>query len=291
MLLLEGSHKTIVDNLVEILQNAKEMRLFRCADYHGSQWEVFADGESKIYVSITLHMGKNRLVKWGMVERLADVYGADNIITDDLPEEMSPDPTACIVMEDNDQWRVKPMPKDEKAKLEEICVKYGSLYKNCMWPAFEHHFKRANEDDLFAPVRLGYRPNESMYLQANKDNVSVYYSMCFETEDDLLYGRLFLQEFADSKKHNRNLAGAPSCSFSKERPSGLGDVKNVESEEPHRLWVTFFLFRKHTDTTPAVLENTVDMLLQFRNYVKYHISCSHAYIHSRMRSRHATLLQ
>jgi len=36
--------------------------------------------------------------------------------------------------------------------------------------------------------------------------------------------------------------------------------------------------------------NTINLLLQFRNYLHYHLKCSKAYMHMRMRERVASLL-
>ncbi len=38
-------------------------------------------------------------------------------------------------------------------------------------------------------------------------------------------------------------------------------------------------------------DNTIDMIHLFRNYLHYHIKCSKAYIHTRMRSKTAEFLK
>jgi actin related protein 2/3 complex subunit 2 len=49
------------------------------------------------------------------------------------------------------------------------------------------------------------------------------------------------------------------------------------------------LFKNHLD--PVRREKSIDMIQMFRNYLHYHIKCSKAYMHTRMRLRVETLLQ
>lgn len=48
--------------------------------------------------------------------------------------------------------------------------------------------------------------------------------------------------------------------------------------------MTFILFPRHF-TNPAVAESTISHIQNFRDYLHYHIKCSKAYMHSRMRHR------
>lgn len=49
------------------------------------------------------------------------------------------------------------------------------------------------------------------------------------------------------------------------------------------------LFKNHLD--PARREKTIDTIQLFRDYLHYHIKCSKAYMHTRMRLRVEALLQ
>ena len=54
-------------------------------------------------------------------------------------------------------------------------------------------------------------------------------------------------------------------------------------------YITFVLFPRHTNS--EVRDNTIDLIHLFRNYLHYHIKCSKAYIHSRMRAKTAEFLK
>jgi actin related protein 2/3 complex subunit 2 len=49
-------------------------------------------------------------------------------------------------------------------------------------------------------------------------------------------------------------------------------------------YVTFVLFPRHF-TNPVIAAGTISHIELFRDYFHYHIKCSKAYLHSRMRHR------
>ena len=49
-------------------------------------------------------------------------------------------------------------------------------------------------------------------------------------------------------------------------------------------YVTFVLFPRHF-ANPSTASNTISHIQSFRDYLHYHIKCSKAYMHSRMRHR------
>ena len=53
---------------------------------------------------------------------------------------------------------------------------------------------------------IHYRPDETMYVEAKSDRVTVIFSTIFREEDDIQIGGVFLQEF---KEGRRGLATAP----------------------------------------------------------------------------------
>lgn len=49
-------------------------------------------------------------------------------------------------------------------------------------------------------------------------------------------------------------------------------------------YVTFVLNPRHYQTAQSKI-NTISLIQYFRNYLHYHIKCSKAYMHSRMRAK------
>ena len=89
--------------------------------------------------------------------------------------------------------------------------------------------------------------------------------------------QVFLQEFVDVR---RNVKTAPSVSYSaKEKPGELKDIDVQESETTG--FVTFVLFKQHLEKRNR--DKSIGNVIKFRNYLLYHIKCSKAYMHTRMR--------
>jgi len=68
----------------------------------------------------------------------------------------------------------------------------------------------------------------------------------------------------------------------------------VASDPPSRdRWLTAcpcaVLFPRHIQAKDA--QKTIDLIHTFRDYLHYHIKCSKAYLHQRMRARTADLLK
>ena len=131
---------------------------------------------------------------------------------------------------------------------------------------------------------IHYREDETMFVEAKSDRVTVVFSTIFKDDDDVILGKVFLQEF---KEGRRALATAPQVLFSKDPPRGLEGTDARTGEGVG--YVTFVLFPRHTNR--QVRDNTIDLIHLFRNYMHYHIKCSKAYIHSRMRAKTAEFLK
>lgn len=54
-------------------------------------------------------------------------------------------------------------------------------------------------------------------------------------------------------------------------------------------YVTFVLFPRHINAKCA--DNSIDLVHTFRNYLHYHLKCSKAYLHSRMRKTTSDMLK
>jgi len=135
-------------------------------------------------------------------------------------------------------------------------------------------------------VAIDYRGNESIYLKPEGDSCTVIFSIAFSEDADAVFAKVFLQEFADARKSMR---GVPSVKFTyKEAPMELENysgLKNVDSNG----FVSMVLFDQHLNAKNVF--KTINLLETFRNYLHYHIKCSKAYMHNRMRSKVATWLK
>ena len=93
-----------------------------------------------------------------------------------------------------------------------------------------------------------------------------------------------MQEFREGRRASAN---APQVLFTRDPPAGIAEEGALTGENVG--YITFVLFPRHTNK--QVRDNTINLIHLFRNYLHYHIKCSKAYIHSRMRAKTADFLK
>ena len=96
---------------------------------------------------------------------------------------------------------------------------------------------------------------------------------------------MFMQEFKEGRKASHT---APQVLFSHREPPR--ELQNTDARTGDNIgYITFVLFPRHT--AKASRDNTINMIHMFRDYLHYHIKCSKAYIHSRMRAKTSDFLK
>jgi actin related protein 2/3 complex, subunit 2 len=135
-------------------------------------------------------------------------------------------------------------------------------------------------------IKIPYRPNESIYIKPEKERCIVIFSVHFVDDADKVLAKVFLQEFQDAR---RTISGAPSVTYSQKEPPMEMQQIGIRDADESVGWVSFVLFDKHIGERN--MHRTADMLSLFRDYLHYHIKCSKAYLHERMRNRVVLLLQ
>jgi actin related protein 2/3 complex subunit 2 len=165
--------------------------------------------------------------------------------------------------------------------------KAGLLKRNCFASVFEKYFTYLEADKTSGSKQavIHYRDDETMYVAAQKDRVTVIFSTVFKSDEDIVIGKLFMQEF---KEGRRKFQQAPQVLFSdKEPPLELKDTDALVRDNIG--YITFVLFPRHI--TKDARENTINLIHTLRDYLHYHIKCSKAYIHSRMRAKTSDFLK
>lgn len=168
---------------------------------------------------------------------------------------------------------------------DQLMEKIALLKRNCFAGVFEKFFKIQKDGGNTEQAIIHYRPKETMYVAAQRDRVTVVFSTLFTDDDDVVVGKVFLQEFKEGRKGNTS---APQVLFNhKEPPRELVDTAALTGDNVG--YVTFVLFPRHLE--PQAQRTTIDLIHTFRDYLHYHIKCSKAYLHSRMRARTLELLK
>lgn len=275
MILLEN-HNRILQQAIEaaIESDKREAVDITCADFDGVQFHISTpDPNNRNLLQISLQWRCfQELVKNGANVDLKRYYGPF------LQAQPEANYDVSLLIDLNN------IPGD-KAKLGET---FGLLKRHILASPFKKTFHAVengggNPNEVIA---INYRENEAFYIKPDQERVFVIFSIAFKDPGDQILARVFLQEFADARKTMNN---APSVSYSaKEAPLELKGVRGVK-EDVNTGFVTFVLFKNHITAKNA--DRTVNAIETFRDYLHYHIKCSKAYMHTRMRNRVETLLQ
>lgn len=274
MILLDYHNKIIEDTLLErfaISDGRYESLDITIADFDGVTFKLKTDDDSKNLLKISMSMkGYGELKKHGVDDVLKKSYG--NYL--DSPETGFD----CAIQVDCSK------PGGEPAK---VARDFSLLKRNCLAAPFYRVFADIEAKKPPAPlIEIKYRDDEALYIKQEADRVIVIFTIMFKDSDDVVFAKVFLQEYQDARKTMTNV---PSVLFSqKEPPLELKGVKNLRVLDGQGF-VSFVLFAPHI--SGAKKDKSIDNIQTFRNYLHYHIKCSKAFIHTRMRNRVKSFLQ
>uniref|UniRef100_A0A669C0Z2 Actin related protein 2/3 complex, subunit 2 n=1 Tax=Oreochromis niloticus TaxID=8128 RepID=A0A669C0Z2_ORENI len=275
MILLEINNRIIEETLTLKFDGASngtkpEAVDVTFADFDGVLYHISNPNgdKTKVMISISLKFYKE-LQEHGADELLKRVYG-NFLVSPEAGYNVS-------LLYDLD---VLPANKDE------VVHQAGMLKRNCFASVFEKYFKfqeEGKEGEKRAVVH--YRDDESMYLEAKKDRVTVVFSTVFKDDDDVIIGKVFMQEFKEGRRASHT---APQVLFSHREPPL--ELKDTDAAVGDNIgYITFVLFPRHTNANAR--DNTINLIHTFRDYLHYHIKCSKAYIHTRMRAKTSDFLK
>lgn len=276
MILLETKNRIIVDTLTfkfEIAEagGKQDSADVTIADFDGATYHISnQDDKTKLRISISLKFYKD-LESHGADSLLQRVYGA-NLAS--CPESGY---NVTLVYDLADKNQIN----NSKALIEQAAL----LKRNCFAAVFEKYFEAQEQGKSIKRAVVNYRDDETMYVEAKKDRVTVIFSTVFKDETDVIIGKVFMQEF---KEGRRASSTAPQVLFSHKEPPL--ELRGSDAAVGDNIgYITFVLTPRHTN--PANRDNTIDQIHTFRNYLHYHIKCSKAYIHSRMRAKTSEFLK
>ncbi|OCH94895.1 actin-like protein ARPC2 [Obba rivulosa] len=274
MILLESHNYIIQTTLAEKAIKPSSLDV-QFVDFDGVRFRLSTpERKTSLLLSMNIRCW-DELVNYGVHDILVREYGG--------LVKVQPEPEYNVSLEiDLDQ--IPPEGEQRDAFIKSISL----LKRNALAAPFERGFREqkqleqagSGQGELMA---LHYRDEEVIYVQASPDRVTVIFSTVFREETDRIFGKVFLQEFVDARRLP-NIQSAPQVLYTTRDPPleirhlpGLTDSEDIG-------YVTFVLFPRHF-ANPTVAESTISHIQLFRDYLHYHIKCSKAYMHSRMRHR------
>lgn len=271
MILLEVHNKIIYEKISQVFSSTEEKAdnvTEEIADLDGVIYHLTSSRkEGYVVLSISMN-GYSQLISFGADEILKREYGP--YIVD---PEVGYDFSICLNQQD-----LPATPEERDA----LYKKFSLLKRNLIAAPFEKAFIAQENKETTEIMEIPYRNRESIFVFAVQDHVTVIFSTEFKEDTDKIFGKVFLQEFADARRQP-SVQTAPQVLFSKEPPLELKDFAGLRDSEDIN-YVTFVLFPRHFTEGP-IREQTISNIPLFRDYLHYHIKCAKAYMHSRMRAR------
>jgi len=277
MILLEYNNKIIEDTLTEKWtngggsENKFESLEVIIADFDGVTFHIFTpDANAKNVVNISMSMKC-----FGELKK----YGVDDVLKKTYSQFMTS-------TENNYDVTLQVDLASPPADIAKTSREISLLKRHALAAPFYKVFSDIEAKKPGNLIEIRYRDDEAFYLKPETDRCIVIFNIMFKDLDDVVFAKVFLQEYADAR---RTMSNAPSVTYSqKEPPMELKGVRNLKVGEGNGF-VSFVLFAPHIAI--AKRERTIDNIQTFRNYLHYHIKCSKAYMHTRMRNRVKSFLQ
>ncbi|KAH9513398.1 Actin- protein 2/3 complex subunit 2 [Bulinus truncatus] len=275
MILLETNNRIIQETLTykikNVLEGGKPDNVdITIADFDGVLYHMSnpEGNKSKIMVSISLKFYKD-----------LQKHGADDLIKREYSDLLTATESGYNVSIIFDLEKIPD-------NWQELVNKASLLKRNCFASVFEKYFQfQENGNDENTRAVIHYRDDETMYVEAKKDRVTVIFSTIFKDDDDIVIGKVFMQEF---KEGRRKYQQAPQVLFSHKEPPQ--ELQNTDARTGDNIgYITFVLFPRHT--SKSARDNTINLIHMLRDYLHYHIKCSKAYIHQSMRAKTSEFLK
>lgn len=145
------------------------------------------------------------------------------------------------------------------------------------------NFKEENSEKVLKPFTVSFENKDfySVVPGENKDQIIVLFGMNFVDQTDTILAKVFLQEFYDTR--NNRMEDAPVVLYGKEPPKELSNLSK-SSDDSALNYLTLVLFPRHY-STPQAQDHLLKTVPFLSDYIHYHLKCSKAYLHQRMRAK------
>ena len=277
MLLLENQNRILRDTVISKLKtDNRDPVEVRICDFDDVQLKVFVSPEerNRMLVSMAVPCFAELCNDYNLMARLNSEY--PGLMESDAQAGF--DFTLAINLDNLS------MPADE------LVAKLSMLKPFVMGSAFYQSFEKLRSEQKQVEKSIfRIRKDTTVYIFPAADRVTLIHSLEFPETSDQIIAKVFLQEFVEARRH---VSQAPICTFSLTPPTPLTQYGFNPEEVPEGNFgfLTFAVLRNHV-ATEQKLNHAVNLLQGFRTYLQYHIKCSKAHFHQRMRARVALLLR
>ncbi|XP_055346849.1 actin-related protein 2/3 complex subunit 2-like, partial [Paramacrobiotus metropolitanus] len=240
---------------------------------------TFADFDGVLFHISNIDGDKNKLRLSASLKFFKDLqeHGAEELLKREYAGYLGSPEQGYNISLEFDLEKIVSLPADA---VDAVIAKAALLKRNCFASVFEKYFD-FQEKGVLGQQRavIHYREDETMYVEAQHDRVTVIFSTIFRSADDVVIGKVFLQEFKEGRRASTT---APQVLFNHRDPPM--ELQGTDARTGDNIgYITFVLQPRHINKQAR--DNTINLIHTVRDYLHYHIKCSKAYIHSRMRAK------
>ncbi|KAG9405811.1 Actin- protein 2/3 complex subunit 2 [Aphanomyces cochlioides] len=193
----------------------------RLCDFDDVQYDISIQG-----TTLTVSMAYRpyiELQKFGAANMLAKVYPEFQVV--------APKPGFELTLVANVDTIT---PQNAANVVDRIAM----LKRNVLSAPFDHCFLalHAGQANVLSPIQIPFRRQETIYVLPQADRVVIVFSVAFQDKTDQAIARVFLQEFAEARRHVNN---APPVSFGKDPPLELRAVSGLRPSADHVGYLSF----------------------------------------------------
>lgn len=272
---MDTNNKIIYDTLVDKYNAAKN------GEFEGIE-AIIADFDGVTFHLSTPDQNAKNLLTISMSIKCYSALkkcGADDIMKQNYGEILrSPENGYDVTV----QIDLSKPPSDIDAFAKNVSLMKRNAFAAPFYKVFADIEKKSASAGL---IEIRYRDDEAFYIKQETDRTIVVFEIAFRDADDVVLAKLFLQEYQDARRSMNNV---PSVSYSQKEPPLELKGSSARAKEGTGF-VSFVLFAPHMSGKKK--ESSIDLIENFRNYLQYHIKCSKAYMHTRMRNRVRSFLQ
>jgi len=238
-------------------------------DFDDTSYKVQVDADSVNILQLHMNLPCYHEIKdFGASDAITQHYG-------ELVTEAAPGFDATLKIDlDN-------LPEDRA----EFAKKLALFKHNTIGGVFNHFFDGVLRGEALDNFKFSLRGDCTLYFVPGKDRVVIVFALDFQDKTDKSIAKVFMQEFSEAR---RRLRQAPPISWGTEPPRELSAF-GITENQGNLGYISFAILESHL--TNGKKEKVASVMQSFRNYLQYHIKCSKAYFHSRMRLRVRELLK
>jgi len=268
MILLENYNRIVKETLDQRIGAKKhEVIDIVCADFDGVQFHLTTSKDAKNLLNVS--------IQWSCISQLLK-EGADVMLKHEYGDlvQATPETGYDVTLQVN---------LDDTANKDKVSNSVSLLKRNLLSAPFSKMFQAIEKGQSPAIAKVDFRDGESLYIKPEGERAIVVFQVEFKDPNDQVLAKVFMQEF------RRSVGGAPSVDYrANEAPLEVQGQPGLREGEGIGF-ISFVLMPAHIQA--AKRQKTIDLMQMFRNYLQYHIKCSKADLHTRMRRRVADLLQ